>query len=112
MIHRLLWSLENAIALYDLETCKHVNVMMDGLLISLIHNNVTHFDFLDYLFVTAFLYMYSLLLLFTFLNVYVWWSSENATIHRFLKKEFVTIEIDSNVLLVELFCLPICYSSL
>ena len=48
---------------------------LDGLLIASIHSNVTRFDFLDYLFVTALFYM---------ATKYVWLSGENVMIHRLL----------------------------
>ena len=45
---------------YSIVRFSNKNVLMDGLLISLIHNDVTRFDFLDYRFATAFLYVYLL----------------------------------------------------
>ena len=64
---------------------------LDRLLISLIHNNVTLVDFfLDYLFVTVFIYVLFIATVYCFKNMNLRSSSENATIHRFFK-ELVTI---------------------
>ena len=78
---------------------------LDGLLLSLMHNDVTGVDFFVPFFVWYFLYSYKICMIISS-------ASENAMIHRIFREHGLLVVIDSNVSLVQLFCLPFCKRSL